>query len=164
MTVIVYDREGSSGEYLVDEVAQQILVYLSFYGVDRVEPISKTLGVGSEEVSSRLDQVLAPSRAGLVKEREERQMTLGDREPPVEYTLTDQGASFVYRHKSLLKTPTKFQNLARSLSDAENSREEANSRMDELKYQYETLENTLESVQDKIDDLDGRISELEPRS
>jgi hypothetical protein len=162
MTTIIYDRRADSNEFVIDDIAQQIIVYLGFHGSARSETIAGAIGGSSATaIEMRLDETLGSTDAGLVEEIDERQLTIDGEETPPAYTLTDDGVDFVYRHKSVLETPTELEAIAHTVSQLERSVEGLPTQLDDVSVDQEELRETVSRLERRLQAIDDRVESLE---
>lgn len=134
MTHIVYqsgDVDATSHE--VDEISQQILIYLLINGSTPVGELVDQIGAaGPDEVESRYNEILGPDAAGLVH-REQANRTL-DGGIASRLALTDSGSELVHEHASSMSAPADVERLASTVSHLRTEINELRERIAEVEH------------------------------
>ncbi|WP_411967523.1 hypothetical protein [Haloferax sp. YSSS75] len=162
MVVIIYDRREEEREFIIDELSQQIIVYLGFHGSAQCDTVTEYVGADSgADVEERLENKLGQAGARLVQKNESDQMTLDGTEVPPSYSLTEEGNSFVYRHKSVLKTPTELESIAHTVSELKREVEYLPTDLDEAYVEQDDLRESVDRIEDRLTELEARVQSLE---
>lgn len=152
-----YDEESA---YRIDDVSQQILVYLYSDRISDLEDLVDKVGVASKsEIDERLKEYLGPDAAGLITQSESTQQTIGEKGPLLCYELTEKGEQFVENNKATLSMPANFEELADTIGELRTDVVEMRDSMhrvdaDELSEQLSRLARRLESLQTRVSDYD----------
>jgi hypothetical protein len=156
MAEFYYKVSGEESAYCIDEVSQQILVYLFSNRESELDGLVDKVGVNSEsEVHDRIKNQLGTEAAELITQSPMNQETIGDREPLTYYELTEEGDQFVRNNKATLSMPADFKELADIIGGLREDVIEIQDSMhridaDELNEELSTLAHRLESLQTHI--------------
>ncbi|MFC6939727.1 hypothetical protein ACFQE8_07070 [Salinirubellus sp. GCM10025818] len=151
MALIIYDKDGEDATYSIDSLSQQVLTYLSFYGSAEPATIASNLNVSENGIQTRIESQIGLDAASLISLEEQQQMRFDDEGLRSSYhlRLTEAGTEFVYRHHSILETPTSFESIAHTLSTLERDVGD----MDDLRMKYQYLSERVEELEDMVGGL-----------
>lgn len=160
MAEFYYEDSSEKSAHPIDRKSQQILIYLASYTDSTVENLVERVNVASKsEVDIRIREYLGSDAARLVCKARTDQATLGDREPPSYYTLTEEGERFVAENKASMSMPSDFKEVSGSIRELRTDVTEIRDSMhrldaDELSDELTMLAERLDSIQEHLSKYD----------
>lgn len=160
MPEFYYEANDEQPAYRIDEISQQLLVYLSSYGPTSLRQIVDGVGAGIEvEIQTRIRQRLGPEAANFITQSTYTQQTFDGSEERIQYELTEEGEKFVRNNEATLSMPADFEELANRMAEL---RTELTETIDSMhRIDAEELNEQLTDINDQLEDLQNRLTKYE---
>lgn len=145
---------------VIDEKAQRVLSYLQLFGPTYAHELLEHISFDNEsELEETINELRPDSQRNLVKELSSGQMSLTDQQV-TEYSLTEEGRSFVQRYESEIAVPVSVQEYLHRVREIEDELQVLLTRFEDRIGTTDTDEELDESLNEMMDRIEAHFAEI----